>query len=340
MSNQHIIDALARGLIYGEYSLLLGAGASIGAVGGSGRPLPTGAGLRDALMDEFDIEDEGDALPLSQLYDYLQRMQREEVDLFLRAWFTKCRPNWQQMLAEFNWHRIWTLNIDDVVETAYAEVGRPLNVLTWHERFSDRDSDSIQQIVHLHGFADRLSGAETHENALVFSLSDYAREVANPRTWHRVFFDEFAANPFLVIGAQLVEEIDLIEALIPGNTASTTTGFPSVLVVPRITQIRRNQLEASGFTIVESDGQSFVGELLERYRALISENDKIFGPSTPGLRKFSQQFIDLRTFEPIDLHAGDFYSGYQPTWRTILSDDDAILAPIHRGDECVGVLKG
>ena len=325
MTYQNVVDDVARGLIYGEYSLLLGAGASIGATGGNGRPLPTGLGLRDTLMKEFEVEDGGDPLPLSHLYEYLQRSRREQIHEFLRTWFTKCSPNWQQMLAEFNWHRIWTLNIDDVVETAYAELGRPLKALTWHERFTDRDSDSNQQIIHLHGCAERLLEAPTDENVLVFSLSDYAREVANPRTWHRVFFDEFAAKPFLVIGAQLVEEIDLIEALIPGNAAGATTGFPSVVVVPSITPIRRDQLESSGFTIVESDGQSFVRELLERYRAIISENDKIFGPSTPGLRKFSQQFIDLRTFQPIDLNAGDFYSGYQPTWQTILSDDDAIL---------------
>ena len=247
MLNQNVMDDVARGLMYGEYSLLLGAGASIGATGGNGRPLPTGVGLRDALMKEFEIEDEGDPLPLSQLYDYLQRTRREQIHEFLRAWFTKCSPNWQQMLAEFNWHRIWTLNIDDVVETAYAEVGRPLEVLAWHERFTDRASDSIEQIIHLHGFAGRLLGAPTNDNSLVFSLSDYAREVANPRTWHRVFFDEFSANPFLVIGAQLVEEIDLIEALMPGNAASDMTGFPSVVVVPSITPIRRDQLESSGF---------------------------------------------------------------------------------------------
>ena len=50
MPKQNVVDDVARGLIYGEYSLLLGAGASIGATGGNGRPLPTGLGLRDALM--------------------------------------------------------------------------------------------------------------------------------------------------------------------------------------------------------------------------------------------------------------------------------------------------
>ena len=325
MTEESIVHEVARGLAYGEYSLLLGAGASVGAVGGNGRALPTGVGLRDALIEEFQIDAEGDDLTLSQVYDYLQRRYREQANSFLCRWFTNCRPDWQHLIAEFGWHRVWTLNVDDVVETAYANVGRLVETVNWNERFSDRDSRSVQQIIHLHGYAGRLKEKLNDDDVLVFSLSDYAREVANPRTWHRVFFDEFASKPFLVIGAQLVEEFDLIEALNRGNTANATTGFPSVLVVPSITAFRREQLEASGFAIVESDGHSFANELLERFRAVISENDQVYGPSTPSLRKFSQQFIDLRTYRPTDVNAGDFYSGYQPTWGTILSHDDAIL---------------
>ena len=326
MTEAEVIDQIAQGLVYGEYSLLLGAGASVGAVGGNGRALPTGAGLRDALIEQFNIDTGGETLPLSQVYDYLQQVGLVgQANTFLRDWFVDCRPSWQHLLAEFNWKRIWTLNIDDVIEKAFRETGRSIESLTWNQRFSDRISPSSQQIIHLHGLAGRLPADDTKNDALVFSLSDYAREVANPRTWHKVFFDEFAGDSFLVIGAQLTQEIDLIDALNPGNAARMTTGFPSVVVVPEITQIRRTQLEASGFTIVESDGERFINRLIEHFRAIISEHDSVYGPSTPGLRRFLQQFIDLRTYEPTDTNAGDFYSGYQPTWNTVLAGDDAIL---------------
>ena len=326
MTETEIIQQIAQGLAYGEYSLLLGAGASLGAVGGNGSELPTGAGLRDALVEEFNIDTGGETLPLPQLYDYLQQIGLvREVNAFMRAWFVDCRPSWQHLFAEFNWKRIWTLNIDDVIEKAFRETGRSIESLTWNQRFSDRISASNQQIIHLHGLAERLPDDGTKSDALVFSLSDYAREVANPRTWHKVFFDEFAGSPFLVIGAQLTQEIDLIDALNPGNAARMTTGFPSVVVVPNITQIRRTQLEASGFTIIESSGECFINKLIEQFREVISEHDSVYGPSTPGLRRFLQQFIDLRTYEPSDTNAGDFYSGYQPTWNTIRSGDDAML---------------
>ena len=325
MPNSELIDQIAKGLAQGEYSLLLGAGASIGAVGGNNRPLPTGTGLRNALIEEFDIDTDGETLSLSQIYSYLQLNQRKETNIFLREWFSKCQPSWQDLFTKFSWKRIWTLNIDDVIEASFKNVNRPLESLSWNERFSERSFASDQQIIHLHGLAERITNEGQNEGVLVFSLSEYAHEVANPRTWHKVFHDEFASKPFVVIGAQLTEEIDLIEALERGSTARVSTGFPSVVVVPRISQIWRTQMEAYGFVIVESNAESFVIQLLDRYEKIISEFADVRGGSTPGLMKFQQQYIDLRRFTPHNINAEDFYSGYQPTWNTILSGDDAVL---------------
>ena len=334
------IDKTAQGLAHGEYSLLLGAGASIGAVGGNGRRLPTGAGLRDALIEGFGA-DSGDEIPsLSEIYGYLERRPGNEVRSFLREWFTNCTPTWQSLLADFHWRRIWTLNIDDVIEVAFRDQGRRTESLTWNERFSDRNVSAGHQVIHLHGMAEKLT-RDSDQNALVFSLSDYAREIANPQTWHKVFFDEFASKPFVVIGARLTEEIDLIETLNRGNTANSTTGFPSIVVVPDITPMRREQLESSGFTVILNDGETFVRDLRERYWRFLSNLDGIYGPmGTPGSRKFLQQFIDLRTYTPNDVNSGDFYSGYQPSWNTIVSEDDAHLDRTFRSaNQITGLAK-
>ena len=325
MSESNIFEKVAQGIAYSEYSILLGAGASVGAIGGNGRSLPTGAGLRDALVAEFGLDSGEETLTLPEAYGYLQRHRAAEVNLYLRDWFTNCRPSWQALLAEFNWRRVWTLNIDDVVENAFGETGRPTESLNWNQRFSDREFATGHQVIHLHGSATQLHDTGVSD-ALVFSLNDYLREVSNPRTWHKVFLDEFAGNPFIVIGARLTEEIDLVDALNRGNTSAKAAGLPSVVVVPEITPIRREQLETAGFVVVEMEGGSFVDELREHYRHVISTLSDVYGPaSTPGSRKFLQQFIDLRTYSPVLTHPGNFYSGYQPTWANIQSDDDAVL---------------
>ena len=325
MLDPEVIDAVARGVAQGEYSLLLGAGSSVGATGGNGFVLPTGAGLRDALVRDFALHTDGEQLPLSTVYGTLKRTQGTAVDAYLRAWFTKCRPTWQHLFAEFSWKRIWTLNVDDVMESAYGQAGRFIKSVTWHERFSDREDASAQKIIHLHGTAQQLLPDIDNSEVLVFSLLDYAREIVNPRTWHKVFFDEFAGTPFLTIGAQLTEEIDLASALHQGSASRASTGYPSVLVIPRISQVRREQLIADGFTIVESDGETFIRALLDRFRQIANEYVDAYGANTPKHQRFLQQFIDLRSFAPHSVGQHDFYSGYQPSWSTILGDDDAQL---------------
>ncbi len=197
MTNEDTIKRVAQGLAHTEYSLLLGAGASIGAVGGNKRALPTGIGLRDALVSDFQVPTDGEELSLSQIFAFLQQNTHQPVEQYLEDWFSNCEPSWQNLLAEFNWKRIWSLNIDDVLEQAYKKEGRPLEALTWNERFSERSPSKEQQLIHLHGIAGNLSTKEgsIRNRDLVFSLSDYVYAVTNARTWHKVFLDEFAGPP-------------------------------------------------------------------------------------------------------------------------------------------------
>ena len=114
-----IMDRVAHGVARGEYSLLLGAGASMGALGGNGRPLPSGLGLRDSLVKEFAIQTGGETITLSRAYAAAERNDLARLDQYLREWFTGCTPSWQGILTDFQWHRIWTLNIDDVLENVF-----------------------------------------------------------------------------------------------------------------------------------------------------------------------------------------------------------------------------
>ena len=73
MSDRKLLEKIADGLAHGEYSLLAGAGASLGAIGGDGRALPSGPELRDALIKDFDIDTGGESISLARAYDHLSR---------------------------------------------------------------------------------------------------------------------------------------------------------------------------------------------------------------------------------------------------------------------------
>ena len=176
--NQDSRNKVVEGVARGEYSFLLGAGASAGAIGGNGRPLPTGPELRNTLLQEFQIDTAGQSVTLSSAYSTAQRKDSNRLQVLINSWFINCTPDWQVSLTAFDWHRIWTLNIDDVVETAFQSKSMPYKRFDWTSTF--RDATPVHnQIIHLHGYAIEQANEEERPG-LVFSIKDYAAAVSAP----------------------------------------------------------------------------------------------------------------------------------------------------------------
>ncbi len=328
---QDLIVRVAEGVLLGEYALLLGAGASLGARGGNGIPLPTGSELLTQLVSEFDIETEGESISLRRAYEAAQRKDSERLGRFISQQFTRCRPSWQNLLAQFRWQRIWTLNIDDVIETVLKAKGISFDRFDWTSAFRD-SSRSDCQIVHLHGFAREPGSEGATDSALVFSTADYVAPVRDPRAWHSVFADDFAERPFIILGASLSEEFDLQPAL--SKTAATATrGFASVIVLRAVTALQREELEALGLTVVEAEAHDFIAQLKAETDKRAKHLGGLYGHLMDAqAARFLQQFVDFRQYEPhSDKASRGFYSGFEPQWRNILDDDDAELQTTESG---------
>ena len=250
---------IAEGVSRGEYSLLLGAGASIGSLGGNGDPLPSGRALTERLTAEFKIPAGEQYISLTRAYAAAKNRDPERLEKFIRSWFTECRPDWQHRLVDVDWHRIWTLNIDDIVEVACRDRHVPVDRFTWTSKFRDR-SKSERQIIHLHGYAKSISDPDNSDSDLVFSVQEYAATVSDPRAWHAIFTDEFAERPFIILGASLVEEFDLQKAFAASATADAQA-YPSVIVLKEVSTLEREELSDLGLIIVESDARSFMEDL-------------------------------------------------------------------------------
>lgn len=320
-----LISEVAEAVYRKEYSLLLGAGASMGALGGNGEPLPSGPQLREQLIARFGIETDGQPISLQRAYAAAQRRDPAKLEEFIRSQFTRCKLSWQRILAGFEWHRIWTLNVDDVVETALAEQRIQYDRFDWTSSFQDV-SRSRCQVVHLHGYAKNLTSDDTEDSALVFSMEDYTAPLADPRAWHRVFADEFAGRPFIVLGASLSEEFDLQPAL-SKTAAATALGYPSIIVLKEVTGLEREELEAMGLTVVEAEASQFMSQLKAEVDSHVKRLGGLYDQiMDPQAAKFLQQFIDLRRYDPhSDKNSANFYLGFEPQWRNVLDDDDVEL---------------
>lgn len=320
-----ILAKIVDGVYKREYSLLLGAGASIGSSGGNNRPLPSSPQLRDTLINDFKIQTEGQPIALPRAYAAAKRNAPERLERFMRSWFTRCTPDWQSLLTAFDWHRIWTLNIDDIIEVAHENRNITIDRFNWTSLFRDR-SRSDRQIIHLHGFAKEVSDPDTSDSHLIFSAREYAAVLNDPRAWHAVFTDEFAERPFIILGASLVEEFDLQQAL-TDSVAATTRGYPSVIVLNSVSALEREELEALGLLVIESDSRSFIEKLhTMAYEHRLTLQGSYHQTLNPQFVRFLQQFTDLRQYEPQDSESTrHFYAGYEPHWKNILDSDDATM---------------
>ena len=320
-----LFATIAEGIHRREYSLLLGAGASIGSLGGDDEPLPSGPQLRDTFVNDFRIPDQRPQIDLQRAYAAAKRKDPQQLEQFLRKRFTNCKPAWHHLIAEMDWHRIWTLNIDDTVEQAYIARGTDFDRFDWTSSFRDT-AVSDRQIIHLHGFARDPLEEEPSESDVVFSMAEYASTLGNSRAWHTVFNDEFAERPTVIIGATLVDEFDLQQAL--QNSGSTAArGFPSVIVLNEFSELEREELLEYGLIPIESDATIFARRI---HQAVIDYRESIADYYSHDIdaqtARFLQQFIDLRRYSPQSSKATrHFYEGYEPHWRNILDDDDAVL---------------
>ena len=316
---------VAEGVARHEYSLLLGAGASIGSLGGNGKPLPSGPQLKDRLIEDFDIATDGQDITLSRAYEAAERRDTQGLRKYIESWFTGCVPSWQHVLTEFDWHRIWTLNVDDIIERVYADKQIPHNRFNWTSRFRDKAYSGLQ-IVHLHGFADSDPSSGGTRPEMVFSINDYLATMNDRRAWHTVFTDEFSDRPFIILGASLVEEFDLRAAL-AGSASETAWGFPSVIVLNRVSSLEREELSALGLLIVEMDAHQFIKHLQKQVQQYLKQVRDAYGSQLSlQIQRFLQQFTDLRHYQPReDENTRNFYLGYEPHWKNILDEDDALL---------------
>ena len=328
--NDETLLRIGEGVARQEYSLLLGAGASMGSKGGNGENLPSGITLRDRLIKDFGIDTDGQTIALSRAYEAADRRASSRLDRYVREWFTDCTPSWQYLLTEFDWHRIWTLNIDDVIETVCSEKKIEYDRFDWTSRYRDKSYSGLQ-VIHLHGFASKNSDFDRTRSNLVFSISDYVSTMNDRRAWHTVFTDEFGDRPFIILGASLVDEFDLRSAL-AGSASESAWGFPSVIVLNQVSSLEREELEALGLLVVEMDAHEFMKQLqvpVQSYRQQVE--DSYGSQLSPPIQKFLQQFIDLRRFLPReDENTRNFYLGYEPHWKNILDEEDATLEATER----------
>ncbi len=320
---------LASHVISGDVEVLLGAGASKGCTTLSGARVLDAAELKSQLIKKFT----SDSLPLDEdadLKDIFQLLlsvesANKQAHRFIKHHYTNCVASWHGALCELGFKRVWTLNLDDTVESAFRKSKKKYDTITFSDQFKDIDSSGeVTQIVHLHGFA----GSVDEFPHYVLSTSQYASANRHQKSWHTTFRDIYQQKTFIVIGTSMSAEFDLDHMISQVSLCARNTGLPAILVNPQLSKMKEKMFRDLRMVILPMTAEQFFAKL-ETY---LPEARAERGVSVPeALRKSGEpeaieRFLaQWRPFvedpsPPSKEH--DFYDGDEPELWNIANDYD------------------
>ena len=301
----------------GEYSLLLGAAASLGSKNAAGQDIPLADDYRVELCK---LKGAKTSHALQRVY---QTLDEHEVAQHVTARFSGCRPGpVLKTIPSFIWRRIYTLNIDDALEAAYAE-GDPYQTLVtrnYRDRYEEGSSRAEIPLIHLHGYVQKP------DDGYVFSREAYLNIIKTANPWMVVLSQSLSVDPFIIMGSSLDEvDLDFFLSLRSQATARSDRG-PSILIEPNGDSITARECDRLGLIRFPGTAEEFMGylssEVSQRPRPadLIAPDDKSLFPADIEISDIAEFFSDFERIPQavaVDSHDARFFFGNPPSWSDL-----------------------
>lgn len=238
----YVIPYLKGRLERGDMVLFTGAGSSRAARNILGDRIPSVDDLRAALND---LVYPGTPLAnddsLQDLFGLAKQRAGNRLRDLLRMQFTVDRDSIPDLYVEIfsaAWHKVYTLNIDDLPAALQASrtLPRPLLSVTPHNCSVGLDEGALE-VVHLNGRWD--DGPE----GVTFSADQFARRFPGADPLHEQCAVDILSRPVLFVGTEL-EEPPLWQAIQLRKLASgKDLRRRSFLISPKLARARRDFLE-------------------------------------------------------------------------------------------------
>ena len=320
MINPGLVDSFRNTLFSGKYSLLLGSGVSLSSRDGRGRPL---RGTEQLQLDICRLTGANPATSLSRAYNLMtpQQRQSELVDRY-----SNCRHGADlRPLRRFLWKRIFTFNIDDVIENLYRhdDCAQKLATLNFDSPFEPDTEKSVLQCIHLHGFSGQP------DSGFVFSHSEYTRILQGTNPWTLLLCETLPSDAFIIAGTSL-DEIDLEHYLARRTSSTPRRGRgPSLLIEPNPDAATLADCNRYELILVKAE----FGRFLEWMEGTFPNPPTASGLVVPPLENLFRSALSQRTllrffsdFELVqpritepdrDFVPKSYMYGAEPTWSDI-----------------------
>ena len=320
MIDPGLADSFRNTLFAGQYSLLLGSGISRNSHDGHGRLL---RGTEQLRRDICELTGANPATTLSRAYSLLtpQQRQSELVDRY-----SNCRHGAElRPLRRFLWKRIFTFNMDDVIENLYRrdDCVQGLATLNFDSPFEPDTEKSELQCVHLHGFSGQS------ESGFVFSYSEYTRILQGTNPWTLLLCETLPSDAFIIAGTSL-NEIDLEHYLARRTSSTPRRGRgPSLLIEPNPDAATLADCNRYELTLVKAEFGRFLKWMEEAFPNPPTASGLVVPPLENLFRSRLPQGTLLRFFSDFELVQPrttgrdrnsvprSYMYGAEPTWSDI-----------------------
>lgn len=253
------INKLNRCLLSGNPVLFTGAGFSLGAMNADGVEIPSGSHLKTQIIGELlgikesdDEYKELDKASLSDVCTYASGIVSEyKFRDFIVEHLSGFRPQsyHETILSYSNWRKVYTVNIDDVVEN--SRCGNRFIVQNSNRKIDYSKANRIEYIK-LHGCVRNADGD------IVFSNNQYVDSMLHSTDYRfNSFAQDMQVENFIILGTEMNEiNLDYYIGLFSSTSGKTVHGQlffinpkPSHLFIARVQKI--------GATIIQWTTQEF-----------------------------------------------------------------------------------
>lgn len=329
-------EQLVRGVAGGEYQLLTGAGFNAHTLGGDNKPLPLGKRLSKDISADLHLDlDDVEAEDLKISFAEAKDVDAARLRAYLRGRLTNTKPKWQSVVLKLSWLRIWTLNIDDVMEQVFdAQLPGVAESVPVHmdDPYRLAREPGKVQVVYLHG---RANSAKSDLSNVVFTTLQYSQANQATNGWKAEFWTSWSQRPFITVGAKLDDEVDLEAALDSGSMSTTLSGRPSLLIGLGLTPRQIRKWTEKGLVPIDADARDFftaleldVHDELERHPEI-----NLNTSSSTDAAVFLQAFSPLNHTATRPRAPHDFLSGDEPRWSDVNTGRDALFPQTERAGE-------
>lgn len=348
MFNKIQEEYLIRRLNRNEVVLFLGAGFSASATNQLDEHLPMGNQLGKKMF-QFMLPSETfveDGTSLQDMYQALltSGISYPQISEFLRANLTvKTTPDFYKYLTYPFWYKIYTINIDNLINKIYDRFGDQQvdNIVYPTGIYKERDQILEKlQIIYLHG---KINGrAEWSPEDIIFSRAQYANVGIKLQPLYFQFINDYAVSPTIFIGTSLDEQLFYqyiaTRQSISKNVAENRP--KSFLIVPSISVVKEKVLKSQhNIEVIKATTEQFLewigsksAQLLskeELIKKLIPTFDKLINnvkfkeEYSHSVKEFSQSFQQVSSSKKFPPKKKNFLLGTTPTWADIYYNLDA-----------------